>query len=362
MPTVAVESIGAGGGSIAWIDLAGALKVGPQSAGAEPGPACYGQGGKDATVTDANLLLGYLNPSAVLGGRISLNWRQSEEALRSISNRLGFGLRQMAEGMVEVANANMIRALRVVSVQKGFDVRKFTLIAFGGAGPVHAGRLAQELNIPRVVVPAYSSVFSAFGCLVSDLRYDAVQTRITRLLELGSGQLRALFAQLVAEMERRLVGEGFARHEIIWRCSLDARYVGQKYELEVPLPPYNEAIDLDQIHRDFRRIHEMSYSYSLDEEVECVNLRVSAILPTNHLDLPLLRRRPDVGAKKGQRLTYFREIGEIRTSVYDRTLLGVEQRVLGPAIIEDEWSTTVVYPGQAVVVDQYGNLILEVSA
>jgi N-methylhydantoinase A len=362
MPTVAVESIGAGGGSIARVDLAGALKVGPESAGADPGPACYGLGGSEPTVTDANLVLGYLNPEAVLGRRIRLDRRRSEEALRALADRFGYSVRQMAEGILAVANSNMIRAIRLVSVQKGFDVRDFALIAFGGAGPIHAGRLARELGIPKVVVPAFSSVFSAFGCLVSDLRYDAVQTHKVRLDEAPAEQLEALVADMVSNLGRRLARDGYDSGDITWRRSLDVRYVGQKYELEVPLSGDDGSVDFTQVREDFNRVHRMNFSYATGEALELVNVRVSAVVPTNHPDLPRLRAANGDGAQVGERQAYFGELGEVTTPVYNRDRLAAEQRLRGPAIVEDEWSTVVVYPGQTLAVDEYGNLLLEVGS
>src|SRR3989442_4707113 len=181
LPMVAVESIGAGGGSIAYADAAGALKVGPRSAGAEPGPVCYGLGGTEPTVTDANLVLGYLDPGRVYGGSIRLDPDRAATAVEALGRRLGLSPVEMAQGMVEVANANMLRALRLVSVQRGYDLRDFALIAYGGAGPVHAGALARQAGMTRVIVPVHSGTFSALGCLVSPLRYDAVQTWRARL-------------------------------------------------------------------------------------------------------------------------------------------------------------------------------------
>jgi N-methylhydantoinase A len=359
LPTVAVESIGAGGGSIAWIDPAGALKVGPQSAGADPGPACYGQGGTQATVTDANMVLGYLNANGVLGGRIAVDRRLSETALAALAKHFGFGLREVAEGIVEVANSNMLRALRVVSVQKGFDLRHFTLIAFGGAGPIHAGRLAEQLGIPRVVVPALSSVFSAFGCLVADLRYDLVQTHIGRLDTMRLNEIEATFADMRASLARRLETDGYRPGEVHWRRSLDLRYVGQKYELEVPLAGTDGAVDLAQLRAEFDRLHRLSYAYATAEPVECVNARVAGVVPTGHPNLPLLRPSTRADARRGDRQAYFGELGEVATPVYDRARLVPEQRLSGPAIVEDEWSTTVVYPGHTLTVDQYGNLLME---
>src|SRR5262247_1806297 len=204
LPAVAVESIGAGGGSIARVEGTGALKVGPRSAGAVPGPACYGQGGAEPTVSDANLILGYLNPERIYGGSIRLDRARAERALEPIQRRFGLSLLDAAHAVVEVANANMQRALRLVSVQRGFDLREFTLIAYGGAGPVHAGALAREAGIARIVVPAHSGAFSALGCLVSPLRYDAVQTHRMRLeawdAKVVADRLRALEAQCLGPL------------------------------------------------------------------------------------------------------------------------------------------------------------------
>jgi N-methylhydantoinase A len=196
LASVAIESIGAGGGSLAWVDTAGAIKVGPQSAGAAPGPACYDRGGTAPTVTDANLVLGYLNPQATYGRQIQLRRDLAEAAVRGFGKPFGMSLQETAQGLIDIANANMMHALRLVSVQKGHDLRHFTLVAFGGAGPLHAGRLARLLHIPRLIVPPLSSGFSALGCLVSDVRMDAVQTYRYRLAELSPAALAEAFRPL----------------------------------------------------------------------------------------------------------------------------------------------------------------------
>ena len=237
LPMIAVESIGAGGGSIARVEPTGALKVGPRSAGAVPGPACYGQGGAEPTVSDANLLLGYLNSERIYGGSIRLDPARAESAIGPLAARFGFSLIEAAHGVVEVANANMLRALRLVSVQRGYDLRDFALIAYGGAGPLHAGALARQAGISSVIVPAHSGAFSALGCLVSPLRYDTVQTHRSRLETWDAKVVEERFSALEAQCLRPLLDEGHAVERIVLLRSLDLRYVGQNYELEIGFVP-----------------------------------------------------------------------------------------------------------------------------
>lgn len=358
LPMVAVESIGAGGGSIARIEPTGALKVGPRSAGAVPGPACYGQGGTEPTVSDANLVLGYLDPGRVYGGAIRLDRTRAEAALEPLARRFGLSLVEAAHGVVEVANANMLRALRLVSVQRGYDLREFALIAYGGAGPVHAGALARECSIGRVVVPAHSGAFSALGCLVSPLRYDAVQTHRARLdgwdAKIVGDRLRALEAQCV----RPLLDEGHSLDRVSVARSADLRYVGQNYELEVE---YGDG-SLASLRAAFEQRHRLLYGYATGEGVECVNLRVVAsVARETMVDAP----PPAVSgsaAPLGHHPAYFRETGQVALPRYERGALGVGAVVEGPALVEDEWSTTVVYPGQRCAADARGHLVIDTGA
>jgi N-methylhydantoinase A len=355
LPMVAVESIGAGGGSVAFTDAAGALKVGPRSAGAVPGPACYGLGGTEPTVTDANLLLGYLNPARVYGGSIRLDAGRAEAAVGALGRQLGLGLLEMAAGVVAVADASMLRALRLVSVQRGHDLREFTLIAYGGAGPIHAGRLAAELGIPRVVVPAHSGAFSALGCLVSDLRYDAVQTYRAPLEACDSADLDRRFRDLEAGCLAPLLAEGHAARAITVKRSLDLRYRGQNYELEIPLA----GGDPDRLRPEFEVRHRRLYGYATGEALECVSLRVTARVPSaGSGSAPSPARRP--AAPAGTLRAFFPGPGTVDMPRYERETLGEGALVEGPAFIEDEWTTTVVPPGQRCRADRWGNLLLEV--
>jgi N-methylhydantoinase A len=338
LPMVAVESIGAGGGSIARVEATGALKVGPRSAGAVPGPACYGQGGLEPTVSDANLLLGYLNPGRVYGGSIHLDPARAEAVIAPLAERFGLTLIEAAHGVVEVANANMLRALRLVSVQRGYDLREFSLIAFGGAGPLHAG------------------AFSALGSLVSPLRYDTVQTHRGRIDAWDAKVVEERFRALEAQCLRPLLEEGHDPSRVNVQRGIDFRYVGQNYELEIGWVPGGPG----PLKAAFEARHRQLYGYATGENVECVNLRVTARAVEEPLPLP----PPPSGASAlstGSHRAYFKETGAVEMPRYDRTSLPPSHVVTGPAMVEDEWSTTVVYPGQRCVADTLGNLVIEVG-
>jgi N-methylhydantoinase A len=359
LASVAIESIGAGGGSLAWVDAAGTIKVGPQSAGASPGPACYDRGGTAPTVTDANLVLGYLNAQATYGGQIHLRRDLAEEAVGRFGEPFGLSLQESAQGIIDIANANMMHALRLVSVQKGHDLRHFTLVAFGGAGPLHAGRLARLLHIPQVIVPPLSSGFSALGCLVSDVRTDTVQTYRRRLTDLSPEELAAAFRLLEDESCQPLLEEGYDAAEIQLQRSCDLRYVGQKYELTVPLPGEPQDWDIATLHQGFQARHEALYAYTTGEAVECMNLRLAALVPQPAVQLPEAPTGMAKDALVGERQAFFPETKSVAIPVYQRHRLGSEGVLQGPAVIEDEWSTTLVYPAQRVQVDRWGALMIE---
>ena len=354
LPMVAVESIGAGGGSVAYADAAHSLKVGPRSAGAHPGPACYGAGGEDATVTDANVVLGYLNTERTYGGSIRLDVDRAHAAVEALGRRFELPLVDAAQGIVEVANSNMLRALRLVSVQRGYDLRRFALVAYGGAGPIHAGALARMAGVRRVIVPAHSGAFSALGCLVSPLRYDAVQTYRARLDAFDPKPLDDRFRELEAQCLRPLSEEGPASDRVVVLRSLDVRYVGQNYELEIP---YER--DVGRLRAAFEARHRQLYGYATGESVECVNARVVAMVPA--------RERVRTGAPPsgtpqttGTQRAFFKETGRVTMKRYARASLG-RRAVAGPALIEDDWSTTIVYPGQRCTATAAGDLVIEVG-
>jgi N-methylhydantoinase A len=354
LPMVAVESIGAGGGSIAFRDAAGALKVGPRSAGAVPGPACYGTGGEEPTVTDANVVLGYLNTDRLYGGSIRLDTESAQTVVSELGKRFGLSLIDAAQGIVDVANSNMLRALRLVSVQRGYDLRRFTLVAYGGAGPIHAGALARLAGVARIVVPAHSGAFSALGCLVSPLRYDAVQTYRARLDQFDPKPLDDRFRELVAHCTHPLEAEGIPLSRITVAPSVDLRYVGQNYELEVP---YHR--DPSKLKRAFEARHRQLYGYATGEGVECVNARVVAMVASRET-VPAVTRAASKPEVTGAQRAYFRETGLVTMKRYARATVG-SRAIAGPALIEDDWSTTIVAPGERCTRTPTGDLVIEVG-
>jgi N-methylhydantoinase A len=354
LPSVGVESIGAGGGSLVETPAGGALQVGPRSAGARPGPACYGAGGEAATVTDAHVVAGTLRGDALLGESIRLDAARAHAALAPVARALGLGPAEAAAGVLEVANAAMRRAIRLISVQRGHDLREFALIAYGGAGPLHAGRLAQELGMPRVVVPAHAGVFSALGCVVTDVAYDRVQTYRRALERLMPQELDREFARLLADVRAPLIREGHPPASIEVGASVDLRYLGQNYELEVPW-----LGDLGALRRDFEALHRRLYAYASGESVECVNLRVQASVPVAAARLPEWAGAGSPAPHAEQR-AHFPETGAVTLPVYRRADLAPEHPIKGPALIEDPWATTLLYPGQTGVLDRFGNVVIEV--
>jgi N-methylhydantoinase A len=344
LPMVDVHTVSAGGGSIARADEGGALRVGPRSAGADPGPAAYGKGGEDPTVTDANLLLGYLADGARLGGEVTLRRELAEEALAQVGGRLGLDPVETALGVVRVANAEMTRALRVISVERGLDPREFALVAFGGAGGMHACALAEELGMGTVLVPRASGVLSALGLAISDVRRDYVRPFLSALDEADEGELEASFGELEEAGGRDL-------EEPRPRRRADLRYRRQSFELTV------EADDLGALGDRFHAAHERRYGYRMeDEPIEVVNLRVIA---TVEVEKPELREERAAGeAEPGSRRVVV-DGEEHEAAVLDRDALGAGSEVEGPAVVEFREATCVVRPGWRGAVDEVGTLALE---
>jgi N-methylhydantoinase A len=341
LPMVDVHTVSAGGGSIAWADAGGALRVGPHSAGAEPGPAAYGAGGEEATVTDANLFLGYLEDGATLGGEVVLRRELAEQALERLGSQLGLDALQTAQGIVRVANAEMIRALRVISVERGLDPREFALVAFGGAGGMHACALADDLGMRTIVVPKAAGVLSALGLAISDVRRDYVEALLG---EPDPARLEDAFADLEGRAGEDLEQPRLAR-------AADLRYRGQSFELTV------DADDLDALAARFHEAHEQRYGYRMEEEpVELVNTRVVA---TVAVEKPALTedRSEDDGRSGRRRASFAGEWDEV--DVFDRTRMGAGATVCGPALVELPEATCVVAAGWRGRVDDAGSLVLE---
>lgn len=347
---VDVATLGAGGGSIAWIDKGGLLQVGPRSAGAVPGPICYGQGGTEPTTTDANLVLGRLNPNYFLGGQIALDREAPVAAVTAIGEALGASTADAAEvaahAIVETANENMANQIKLISVDRGLDPREFVLIPFGGAGPVHASACARLLGIERVLIPPHPGLSSAFGALAANWRVDRVWTIFGRSSNLNVGAIADRLDQLTESAVRELRDDGFTGEPLILR-SVDMRYAGQNYEREVSLPPGPfTAASADAMIARFSRAHDEFYGFSLEgEPVEFVNLRVSAI---GLSELGSARQAP-TGDASGEpvaiRPVAFRGMGYVETPVYRRQSLPAGLTIEGPAIVEETDSTTVVHPG-----------------
>jgi N-methylhydantoinase A len=364
VPMVDIHTLGAGGGSIAWVDPGGAMRVGPQSAGAEPGPACYGLGGTEPTVTDANVVLGRLSPEGFLGGKLRLD---VERARQVISERLavplGMTIEEAADGIIRVVNAGMIKGIRVVSVAKGYDPREFALVTFGGAGPVHASELAAELDIPRVLVPIAPGVTSALGLLMSDLRDDFVRTVLRSSENVEPTELSSRYEEMEAEALEQMRKEGLGQESVTLMRMADVRYLGQGFELEVLVGTGEITTEeLDGIYERFHESHRRLYGYDQrDSQMEIVNLRLTAIAP---MPQPKLEAASLDGAQdppeavKARRTVYFKNTAA-ETPIYDRTKLSSGDAISGPAIIEQLDSTTVVWPDQTAKVDAYGNLLLE---
>lgn len=361
-PVIDLVEIGAGGGSIAWVDPGGILRVGPQSAGADPGPVCYGQGGTQPTVTDANLVLGRLNPDYFLGGEIALDPTAAQRAIEQhCAQPLGMDLVEAAHGIVEIANTAMVNALRLVSVQRGYDPRDFALVAFGGAGPAHANRLAALTEIPVAIIPQSPGTASALGLLVTDLKHDYATTLIQRLDQVVPQALEQTFRELEAQGRETLGREGMLEAAMDFRRQVDLRYVGQSHELTLPLT--TEALgpaQLDQLLEQFHRTHDRAYGFSAPEEdVELVSVRLSAIGQIAKPALAPLAKATGEATAKGQRPVYFAESeGFVDCPVYDRYALGAGAVVQGPAIVEEIDSTTVVHPQYQIRVDEVGQMVL----
>jgi N-methylhydantoinase A len=364
-PVIDLIEIGAGGGSIAWVDSGGALRVGPQSAGADPGPACYGRGGTEPTVTDANLVLGRLAADNFLGGALRLDtdaaWRAVEQ---HCAQPLGLGIVAAAHGIVEIANAAMTNALHLVSVQRGHDPRDFALIAFGGAGPLHANRLAAELHVPLTVVPSSPGITSALGLLATDLVHDYSRTLHRPTMALDPREVEQGFQVLEGEGRRVLEQDGVQPGNIAFRRYLEMRYAGQSFELTIPAPA-NGLRDgqLRSTVEAFHREHQRAYGFAAPEEpTELVTLRVAAV---GRMLRPRLQRVPrsSSGPTVARvRPVYFDEAGDfVPCSIYDRYALTAGQRLEGPAIVEELDSTCVLHPGYKATVDELGNVLLTVA-
>ena len=364
LPIIDIHTVGAGGGSVAYVDAGGGLRVGPRSAGAIPGPACYGRGGTEPTVTDANLVLGRLDPQGFLGGHgeVGLDGDAALRVLAALGREVGLSPEVAALGVVRIANAAMERALRRVSVERGYDPRRFTLLPFGGAGPLHACELAEALDIRRILVPPFPGVLSAYGMLVADVVHDAAQTILQPASELinDPASLIEVYTNLARQVQGVLTQEGIAAPEL--EAALDLRYRGQSYELTVPLLLPLTGANVAAAVEAFHQSHAQRYGYAMpDEPVTVVTLRVTGRGPGARPSLP---RQPLAGedpnrAYLGERAVWFAADGPTPTPVYARGKLQAGNRFCGPALVLQYDATVVVAPTWHARVDALGNLWLE---
>jgi N-methylhydantoinase A len=359
IPLIDIKSIGAGGGSIAWIDAGGFLRVGPESARADPGPACYGLGGTRPTVTDANVVLGRLDPGYFLGGRMRLDPALAEAALADLAQRAGMTVIDLAASIVEIANENMASAIKMVSLERGHDPRRFALFAFGGAGPLHAAAVARALRMPRVLVPMYPGNASALGMLLADLRVDKVWTQAFRSSRVDAEIVARQFARIREAAEAELREEGFGGTPEV-QFSISMRYAGQNYEHLVPVPtePMTDA-GLQAAFAAFENIHAERYGYAIEgEEIELVAFHVTV---TGRRSAPRLLVQPDSvdPALPAVRAVHFRGVGEIPVAIHRRYALPAGTRIDGPCILGEPGSTTLVEPGMSVEVLPDGQMLID---
>jgi N-methylhydantoinase A len=365
VPVVDLVEIGSGGGSIAWVDGLRKLHVGPQSAGAVPGPAGYGRGGTHATTTDAHLALGRINPDYFCGGEVAADMDSVHGALAELAGKLGADVTDAARGIVRVANNDMINALKLVSVNRGYDPRDFTLVAFGGGGGMHASALAADLGIERAVIPRAADVFSAWGMLMSDLRRDLFVTRLLPLEDGSAGDLARLLDEVTAAAVEQFVAEGVSAGDVRVSRFGRLRYENQEHSVEVPLP--DGAIDdeaLSGIATAFHETYEREYTYRLHAPVELVGVHLVSVADVGKLEPAAL---PSTGltaedVRKPGRVVDFGPEGTHEAQVYDGTRLEPGMSFAGPAVVETSGTTIVVHPQDEATVDAYGNVVLTIGA
>jgi N-methylhydantoinase A len=361
-PTIDIVEIGAGGGSIAWVDGAGALKVGPVSAGADPGPASYDWGGDKPTVTDANVLAGRINPDYFLGGEIPLKVDLANRAMQPVADAFDISVEDAAMGVIRLADSNMVNALKLVSVRRGYDPRDFVMVAFGGGGAMHAGALVRELKPKKALIPTNPAVFSAWGMLMTDLRQDFIRTSIRRTDQIETAELTSFFTEMETQAMDLMKEQSISGDRIVFQRFADMRYMGQEHTVKVPVPEGRiEKRHLPEIDEKFHQLHEHAYTFRLESPLELVNYHLIAF---GVVEKPDVNKVDGEGlnlasAGKGKRRVNFDELGFHESPIYERDLLPLREVLQGPMVIEEPAATTVVFPDQRVVRDEYGFLHIE---
>ena len=369
IPVLDIKEVGTGGGSIAYVDQGGALHVGPQSSGAEPGPACYGRGGDQATVTDADVVLGRISPDQFLGGEMDLDEQAAHAALRrQVAEPLGLSVERAASGVIAIAVASMANAVRAVTTERGLDPRDFTLIAYGGGGPPHAVAVARELSVGRVIIPGSPAHFSAFGMLLADVRRDYVQTHFQLWASISMEELEGMYRELEQEGVRELEAIGIPGGQVVFERAADMRYVGQEHAVAVSVPANLGNEDARQVIKNaFDQAHEIRFSHSAPEEpAQLVSLRVSVL---GHMSKPPLPHIPEgattppAEARRSSRPVIVDESERpTECAVYDRMTLLAGNAITGPAIIEEPASSTFVGPNDRATINEYGHLVIDLGA
>ncbi len=365
VPMMDINTVSAGGGTIARVDRLGELEVGPQSAGAVPGPACYGRGGTEPTITDCNLVLGTLSADNFLGGRMRLDAAKARAAVESIAKPLGLDVMATAEGVIRIIDVKMEEAIKAISTMRGHDLRDFMLLAFGGAGPLHASRIARDLGMAGIIVPLYPGVYSAIGLLMSDVKHDYVQSKMSVMGELSAGDVNGLFARLEDQARADLISDGFAPDQIHIERALDLRYAGQGYELTLSCrDAATTAAGLAELRSAFDAQHRTMFGHSAPEEpVEVVSYRVRGVGRVPPVELPRFKRTGTGLADARRETRKVRFDGKtIDCPVYQREKLDVGLTVAGPAVLDQFDCTTVLCPGQVARVDEWKNLIVTMGA
>lgn len=362
IPQIDIVSIGNGGGSIAWIDQGNVLRVGPHSAGAEPGPACYGKGGRKPTDTDAKLMVGVLNHKNFLGGDIPLHPKLARKAIkRHISDPLGKNVENASKGIVKVTNANLARGIRKVTLERGIDPRDFALISFGGAGPMHAAELAEELDIPKIIIPPDPGNASAVGGLAGDIRYDYVTTKIRSTDDLKLEEYEQIYSEMKKKAIKEMKEEGYDPKDIVYSRTTDMRYEDQAWTLNVKFPEITSKTEIEKMEQRFHEKHKERYGISMeDSQVFFINFRLTAMGKTESLEIrekPLQAKSSEV-ALKGKREVHSGE-GKKEYRIYEREKLKPGNSLIGPAIVEEYSSTTLVKPDQEARIDGFENIIIE---
>ncbi|MEL6192443.1 MAG: hydantoinase/oxoprolinase family protein [Bacteroidota bacterium] len=361
-PVIDIVEIGNGGGSIAWVDKGGKLHVGPQSAGAFPGPAAYGRGGTTVTTTDANLLCGRIHPDFFMGGKAQPDKQAMNTAFLQLSSELEVPVEEVATGILSVANANMVNALKLISVNKGYDPRDFSLLVIGGGGPMHAAFLAAELQIPEIIVPVNAGVFSALGMLLSDLRRDYIRTEVKEVKEENLSFFTDKLEEMMLEAEQSYQEDGFSKEQIVYQYYADMRYAGQEHYVKVSFNyQFGSRLPLEALQADFHLQHKKQYTFQLDAPIEWVNFHLVASVPVPKPSFPEQPHQENskTPAIYAESKVDFGSFGTHTSMIYERDSLSSGTVLEGPAIIAEKDTSTVLPPGFQLTIDRWGNLIIK---